>query len=475
MCGIFGIIHQKPVYFDKRAFEVLGIQNDSRGGDSCGIFIDGQVEYGIGDKAYFEEFYDTSKLLQSTTRARIAIGHCRKASVGDKTIKEAQPNVIMEDGQIKFVTIHNGTIHNYLDLADKYLPDEDCSQMTDSQVMTRIFYKAGYNVLSEYVGSAAFCIVDYREEEPKVFLYKGKSKSTQYGNALPVEERPLWIGDLKNGLMFSSLSNYIPVFASNHDVFDFDHNTLMEVKGSQIYKYLVVDRSSMCQAGYGYSKGRKTSYSSSAYSSTPANQQQQTNNPPVYSYFKEYDDPYTEWDYSDGTIDIDYNSVCDIYEWQGKPAHGQMFLDKFGIVSNSSSNGSKEFWFYQGVLLYGKAQFMYIESRRKQMIETYGTDVSAEDFISLFESDIHCLGPYPYKQYHLSDGIFLQSTVHQEGPYTGTLYHAFTNTSLTINSGIKTNNSICGYNDSWNDILTKMSNKPVFNYIELNDKMFKFE
>ena len=47
MCGIFGIINTKKTKLDKKCFNVLGINNDSRGGDSCGIFIDGEVEYGV--------------------------------------------------------------------------------------------------------------------------------------------------------------------------------------------------------------------------------------------------------------------------------------------------------------------------------------------------------------------------------------------------------------------------------------------
>lgn len=56
MCGIFGIINKKKSDFDKTTFNVLGINNDTRGGDSCGVFIDGRYEYGVDDKSYYEEF-----------------------------------------------------------------------------------------------------------------------------------------------------------------------------------------------------------------------------------------------------------------------------------------------------------------------------------------------------------------------------------------------------------------------------------
>jgi asparagine synthetase B (glutamine-hydrolysing) len=50
MCGIFGMISKKSKRFNKRAFFTMGVRNDSRGGDSCGVFIDKQVEYGVDKK-----------------------------------------------------------------------------------------------------------------------------------------------------------------------------------------------------------------------------------------------------------------------------------------------------------------------------------------------------------------------------------------------------------------------------------------
>ena len=82
MCGIFGIITPKPRKFDLRAFCVLGVNNDSRGGDSCGVFIDKKYEYGVNEFKFFYNFFPRSKVLNSVTKCQVALGHCRKASVG---------------------------------------------------------------------------------------------------------------------------------------------------------------------------------------------------------------------------------------------------------------------------------------------------------------------------------------------------------------------------------------------------------
>ena len=176
MCGIFGIINRKPAKFDRRTFNILGYANDARGGDSCGIFIDGKYEYGTGTKKYYQDFYDTSELLKSVNKVSIALGHDRKASVGAVNESTAQPVIIKENDKPVFVVLHNGTIRNYYTLAKKYIPDVNTAGMTDSQIMAHIFYYKGYDVLAEYEGGSVFFIVDYREDKPKILFFKGVSK-----------------------------------------------------------------------------------------------------------------------------------------------------------------------------------------------------------------------------------------------------------------------------------------------------------
>ena len=64
MCGIFGIVTSSMRSFDFPTFCTLGIANDSRGGDSCGYFIDGHYEYGAkGDDKWFQCFFQDNKFL----------------------------------------------------------------------------------------------------------------------------------------------------------------------------------------------------------------------------------------------------------------------------------------------------------------------------------------------------------------------------------------------------------------------------
>ena len=72
MCGIFGMVSRKPKAFNKRGFFTMGVRNDSRGGDSCGVFIDGKVEYGVDKQKFFIDFFRDSLLLQTTDECKVA-------------------------------------------------------------------------------------------------------------------------------------------------------------------------------------------------------------------------------------------------------------------------------------------------------------------------------------------------------------------------------------------------------------------
>lgn len=232
MCGIFGMISQKPKPFNKRAFCTAGVRNDSRGGDSCGIFIDGLVEYGINEQKLFIDFFRKSPVLNSTKACCIALGHCRKASVGKVSLETAQPVVIFNDlGNVDYVLIHNGTIHNYEELAKKYIPDINIEGLTDSQVMARIFYNKRYDALNEYNGGAVFVIHDYRINQ--TLVWRGYSKKYESSKDQE-EERPLFYCWHNGRFVFSSIFETLYAFYYEETVYKLPHNKLMIVDGGQL-------------------------------------------------------------------------------------------------------------------------------------------------------------------------------------------------------------------------------------------------
>ena len=232
MCGIFGMISKKPKPFNKRAFCTMGARNDSRGGDSCGVFIDGQVEYGVDKEKLFISFFRGSKVLNQVTDCKVALGHCRKASVGKVSLETAQPVVLYNDsGAVDYVLIHNGTIHNYKELAKKYIPEIDIDGLTDSQVMARIFYHKGYEALDEYMGGAVFVIHDYRID--KTLIFKGSSKKYSTSKD-PEEERPLFYCWHNGRFVFSSIYETLYSFYYEETVYILPANSLLTIKNGKL-------------------------------------------------------------------------------------------------------------------------------------------------------------------------------------------------------------------------------------------------
>lgn len=247
MCGLFGILSKEKVNVDKRALAVLGLANDSRGGDACGLFIDGKIEYGTeGKNVNFYDFFQQSELFKSATKANVVLGHCRKASVGGKAADKAQPVIIKEGDEIKFVLLHNGTIKNYTDLAKKYIPEADITGLSDSQIMARIFYETGYDCLGEYNGGAVFVTADYRGSKPEIRLWRGWSKDYSYSKE-PTAERPLFMTMFNNRLVFSSIPEILQCLYPDLEVKTVKPNTLCLFSDGRLYVDREFDRSNCIQ------------------------------------------------------------------------------------------------------------------------------------------------------------------------------------------------------------------------------------
>lgn len=57
MCGIFGYAGKNPKTFNKAKFDILGLYNNSRGGDSCGVTTDGEIYYGLRTSKNYWIYY----------------------------------------------------------------------------------------------------------------------------------------------------------------------------------------------------------------------------------------------------------------------------------------------------------------------------------------------------------------------------------------------------------------------------------
>ncbi|MBQ0113707.1 MAG: hypothetical protein KBT03_11295 [Bacteroidales bacterium] len=340
MCGLAGIITTEKEFLNLSHFDILGSLNDERGGDSCGIFIDGFAQYGIGQWSDFRDFTNT---VHYPTKSSIALVHCRKASVGyPVTEAQAQPIIIKNDGKIEFVLMHNGTITNSKVLAKKYLPDMDVSNMSDSQIMANIFYQHGYDVLNEYEGTAVFIFVDYRGQKPSIKFFKGNST---WNPTKENSERPLFYMKDKKHFYFSSMYCSLRCISHHSTIYTFPVNSLIELSDNTIHLIQEYDRTKLKIT---------TKPATSGYSG--------------YWGYPNYADYYNDlWGSANPSNQVKYHDTDGLYYLGDKLAHGEMNLYDGGSVSDLKCG--KNYYFYYGRLLYNKACYDFLEDMSNLFVE----------------------------------------------------------------------------------------------------------
>lgn len=451
MCGIAGIINKAPRAFDYATFCSLGISNDAKGGDSCGVFIDGRYEYGIGENKFFSNYFQESKLLEETEQSTIALVHCRKASVGVISEKTAQPVVIKKDGKVEFVLMHNGTIYNYEALAKKYIPDVNIIGMTDSQVMAHIFYYAGYDALNEYNGGAVFAIVDYRGKSPRTLFFRGASKRASYSKDTEAE-RPLYycIDRAQQELVFSSIWMYLMALRRDCITYALRTNELLEFNGTSLVTVGKYERTNMQQTkevvvkSYPLYDGVCTGFYGK------------------YGTHTEYENVDDSW-YDSGTAAtydnyISIDILKNIYSYKGKKIHGKLSINDFGRVGGKLVNGY-DVWFFSGVALKNKHCFNFLTSLKKE------SKLSDKEFFIKFENLIRFLsvdGVYP-------KGDYWYQAISPTGSvlFTGTWQPMTSVTATKFTSGARIGASYKGVKES---IKTKVLDK-----LDINFKTIKEE
>lgn len=376
MCGIFGILTKKPKIFDYTTFTTLGIANDSRGGDSCGIFIDGKYDYGVKDEKLFSSFFLNNKLLDETwdTETKIALGHCRKASVGGVSKETAQPVVITDKaGNVRFVLIHNGTIHNYKELAEKYIPGVKIDGMTDSQVMARIFYYKGYDCLAEYNGGAVFFIVDYRQPEPLRLVFKGASKKTEYTKDA-TEERPLFYKCDEDELVFSSIYIWLEALRPCSKIYSLTPNVIWKFTGSKLVHYKTISRDKMTQDKK-YKTYGTTVYGGSHYG--------------TYGDYSGYGGSFSAQSYT--SVYLGSDKTTNTYSEDGKKAHGKVSINYLGKIGSAPKHSLSKYddyedvYFYNGIALGNQKWFRVLDKFRKRL------KMSEEEFVKNYQMLIRYL------------------------------------------------------------------------------------
>jgi len=228
-CGLFGFSGAG----DLNIIKMLGYFNDTRGGDGCGYYHDGNLSKGFGKTEDFKDHVLHHPIVLNP-EASVFIGHTRKASyISQVSEKNTHPFLIDES----FIFAHNGRIDNITDLV-KYYGIDDTDMTVDSHkfgaIIKRSYPTKKMDVLSRYKGYAAISFMN-ADKPDEVYLYHGASKELSSGEMQ--EERPLFVLKTKDCMYWSSIRESLEfVKKPEESIAALDTNVLYRLEKGKLYK-----------------------------------------------------------------------------------------------------------------------------------------------------------------------------------------------------------------------------------------------
>jgi hypothetical protein len=248
MCGIFAWAGTNPKQFNKAKYDIQGLYNNSRGGDSSGVSTDGEIYHGVLINKNYGDFI-TGTGYKVPVAIPTVIGHTRKSSSGGISAVNAHPFGFGDHNEgFEFIGVHNGTLHNQDDLASDYGVEErvytrnkfgvktfDRTKIDSEILLECIFVNENFRVLSDYIGAAALLFTNTRE--PNVlYAFRGASKMEKHGAGGTVDERPLYYyQEAKNSVYISSMPESLAAIgATTETIEEFDENTVYKITNGNV-------------------------------------------------------------------------------------------------------------------------------------------------------------------------------------------------------------------------------------------------
>jgi len=244
-CGIFGQAVKYIEDMNQANVRILGMFNESRGKNSCGITLDSEIYHGLDGEKLFTDFIKGRNL--TPIKNPIMFGHTRMSSVGAINQFNSHPfgfGSNKDKSGFKMIGVHNGTLFNHADLGISHGVDTKTSYINsfkvelertkiDSEMLLEIIYHSGnFDVLSQYNGRAALVWTD-TDKPNVVYLWSGMSTPDegQDFTKFAVEERPMivYVED-QNSFYFSSLVESLYTIGGDiTNTFQIDYNTVYAV------------------------------------------------------------------------------------------------------------------------------------------------------------------------------------------------------------------------------------------------------
>lgn len=251
-CGLVGFCGEKPP--DLTFIKILGIMNDERGGDACGILVDDNVHK---NSTYYDRLFKdffTSTAIEAPKNNFTIIGHARRASVGGKDKAHTHPfrwDYPKKNKSVIFA--HNGTITNWKELKKEYMLGSHKSLDMDSKVLGKILSLGNTQVLGEYTGGAAILMTDLKEPN-SLWAFKGGTKEYDDDTTYDVD-RPLFYLETPEGIYLSSIKSSLEIYGGNSTkITEVPTNILLKMVGGKIVDEKKIDRSDISRMGISRSR-----------------------------------------------------------------------------------------------------------------------------------------------------------------------------------------------------------------------------
>jgi predicted glutamine amidotransferase len=246
MCGIVGFYPKKNKKANLHKLLLLGIMNETRGEDSCGIAMGDKRMIGIKNQSIARNFIaeNLDELNVNNKKNQPIIFHTRKSTIGAHTEDNAHPFIYekynSKDPNDYFAIAHNGIIRNTIELKKNYLKElsnsDDLLKIDTHYIaLSLAFSFAGHHseeeVLTNYEGNAA--LIYYNKNTFKV--WKGAAGNT--------EERPMNYIETPEGWYFCSIDTSLKIVFNNlYEVKSVENNQLLTFHNHELQSSVIIER-----------------------------------------------------------------------------------------------------------------------------------------------------------------------------------------------------------------------------------------
>lgn len=500
MCGIFGVAlkpKQSPfaIRMAMNKVKILGLYNETRGRDSCGMFIDGEIIKGTDKLKEISDFFENTVLPNPKPNGNgTVLGHTRSSTRGAHVGKNAHPFKINDH----LVGVHNGVIQNVDTLARKYELDTKGMEV-DSEILYALINQEGFSILNEYTGFAALAFT-YLDDPNTLYLYHGASRNKKDGDL--IEERPMFYMETAEGIYYSSLESSLRAIIDKDDqeIFILEYNTVYQIKSGEFTtSQWAIERedNNITYVAQGNScKVSKTHKSNSGKntggaSTSNANGDQQK----VYEPLILKETLPSRCTANAGTNFIYFHHGR---FWQAKRTlcHGLFHLLDRGFTSIGGMNASKAFYFYRGVMLKSEEAYNWLVDIEKSPASfvnnkhmNFASNVSKfakHPVTNLGDNEAIAMAPYHKYAWYLDEKRFNGSFTPKfcgrhytlvEGLLTSikssqveeTLFNDYMSSTVEVEFYIKGNVSVIGgalNEETFQDKETRCDNGVYTNFVE---------